>query len=118
VLVILDGSKALHRAVTQIFGRAALIQRCQVHKRRNVLDHLPERQRPWVRVILNRAYNSADVATARRLLQDLARRLANHYPSAADSLREGLDETLTVSASVSLNVSASAWPQPMRSRVS
>src|SRR5947209_547136 len=96
VLVILDGSKALHRAVTQIFGRAALIQRCQVHKRRNVLDHLPERQRPWVRAILNRAYNSADVATARRLLQDLARRLEDHYPSAADSVREGLDETLTV----------------------
>ena len=96
LLVILDGSKALHRAVTQIFGRAALIQRCQVHKRRNVLDHLPERQRPWVRAILNRAYNSADVVTARRLLQDLARRLADQWPSAADSVREGLDETLTV----------------------
>ena len=96
LLVILDGSKALHRAVTQIFGRAALIQRCQVHKRRNVLDHLPERQRPWVRVVLNRAYRSADVVTARRLLQDLARRLDEHCPSAAESLREGLDETLTV----------------------
>jgi len=96
LLVILDGSKALHRAVTQIFGRAALIQRCQVHKRRNVLDHLPERQRPWVRAILNRAYNSADVVTARRFLQDLARRLADQWPSAADSVREGLDETLTV----------------------
>jgi transposase-like protein len=96
LLVILDGSKALHRAVTQIFGRAALIQRCQVHKRRNVLDHLPERQRPWVRAILNRAYNSADVVTARRLLQDLARRLADQWPSAAESVREGLDETLTV----------------------
>jgi transposase-like protein len=96
LLVILDGSKALHRAVTQIFGRAALIQRCQVHKRRNVLDHLPERQRPWVRAILNRAYNNDDLATARRLLQDLARRLEDHYPSAAESVREGLDETLTV----------------------
>ena len=96
LLVILDGSKALHRAVTQIFGQAALIQRCQVHKRRNVLDHLPERQRPWVRAILNRAYSRADLATARRLLQDLARRLADHYPSAAESVREGLEETLTV----------------------
>ena len=68
----------------------------RVHKRRNVLDHLPERQRPWVRAILNRAYNSADVVTSRRLLQDLARRLADQWPSAADSVREGLDETLTV----------------------
>ena len=96
LLVILDGSKAVHRAVTQIFGRAALIQRCQVHKRRNVLDHLPERQRPWVRAILNRAYKSADVAIARRLLQDLARRLEDQHPSAAESVREGLEETLTV----------------------
>jgi transposase-like protein len=96
LLIIIDGSKALHRAVTQVFGRAALIQRCQVHKCRNVLDHLPERQRPWARTILNRAYNSADVATARRLLVDLARRLETHYPSAAESVREGLEETLTI----------------------
>ena len=96
LLVILDGSKALHRAVTQLFGRAALIQRCQVHKRRNVLDHLPERQRAWVRAMLNRAYSRSDVGTARRLLQDLARRLDDQYPSAAESVREGLDETLTV----------------------
>ena len=96
LLIILDGSKALHRAVTQVLDRAALIQRCQVHKRRNVLDHLPERQRPWVRTILNRAYTSADVTTARRLLVDLARRLEDQYPSAAESVREGLDETLTV----------------------
>lgn len=102
LLVILDGSKALHRAVTQIFGRAALMQRCQVHKRRNVLDHLAEHQRPWVRAILNRAYNSGDLATARRLLQDLARRLEDHYPSAAESVREGLEETLTV---LTLNLS-------------
>jgi len=96
LLVILDGSKSLHRAAMQIFGPAALIQRCQVHKRRNVLDHLPERQRPWVRAILNRAYHSADVGTARRLLHDLVRRLEDQYPSAAESVREGLDETLTV----------------------
>ena len=96
LLIILDGSKALHRAVTQVFGCAALIQRCQVHKRRNVLDHLPEHQRPWVRTMLNRAYRSAEGTTARRLLSDLARRLDDPYPSAAESVREGLDETLTV----------------------
>jgi transposase-like protein len=96
LLVILDGSKALHKAVTQTFGPAALIQRCQVHKLRNILEHLPEGQRPWVRAIVARAYKQGEDATARRLLQDLARRLADRYPSAAASVREGLDETLTV----------------------
>ena len=96
LLVILDGSKALHKAVTQTFGSAALIQRCQVHKLRNILEHLPEGQRPWVRAIVARAYKQADVAPARRLLQDLARRLEDRYPSAAASVREGLDETLAI----------------------
>ena len=96
LLVILDGAQALHTAVTQTFGPAALVQRCQVHKRRNVLEHLPEAQRPWVKAILTRAYTHADVKAARRLLQDLARRLDAEYPSAAASVREGLDETLTV----------------------
>jgi transposase-like protein len=96
LLVILDGSKALHKAVTQTFGSAALIHRCQVHKLRNILEHLPESQRPWVRAIVARAYKQVDVTTARRLLQDLARRLEDRYPSAAASVREGLDETLTI----------------------
>ena len=78
------------------FGEVALVQRCQVHKLRNVLDHLPERQRTWVKAILQRAYRRVDVATARRLLLDLARRLETDHPSAAESVREGLDETLTV----------------------
>ena len=96
LLVILDGSKALHKAATQMFGAAALIQRCQVHKLRNILEHLPEGQRPWVRAIVARAYKQVDVAPARRLLQDLARRLEDKYPSAAASVREGLDDTLTI----------------------
>jgi putative transposase len=102
LLVILDGSKALHKAVTQTFGSAALIHRCHVHKLRNILEHLPEGQRPWVRAIVARAYKQAEVATARRLLQDLARRLEDRYPSAAASVREGLEETLTV---LTLNLS-------------
>jgi transposase-like protein len=57
---------------------------------------LPERQRPWVKAILQRAYRSAEVPPAKRLLQDLARRLETDHPSAAESVREGLDETLTV----------------------
>ena len=95
LLVILDGSKALHKAVTQTFGPAALIHRCHVHKLRNILEHLPESQRPWVRAIVARAY-TAEVPTARRLLQDLARRLDDRYPSAAASVREGLEDTLTI----------------------
>lgn len=96
LLVIIDGSKALHKAATQTFGPAALLQRCQVHKLRNVLEHLPEGQRAGVRAILGRAYRQTDVTIARRLLQDLARRLEDRYPSAAASVREGLEETVTV----------------------
>ena len=96
LLVIVDGAKALDTAVTQTFGRAALVQRCQVHKGRNILEHLPEAQRPWVKAVLTRAYTNSHVKTAKRLLQDLARRLDTDYSSAATSVREGLDETLTV----------------------
>jgi putative transposase len=103
VLVILDGSKALRKAVRATFGEAALVQRCQVHKMRNILEYLNDRQRPWAQAILRRAYQSADVKTAQRLLVDLAKRLETEYPSAAESVREGLDETLTV---LTLNLSA------------
>ena len=103
LLVILDGSTALRKAVCATFGDAALVQRCQVHKTRNILEYLNDRQRPWAQAILRRAYQSADVKTATRLLTDLARRLEDEYPSAAESVREGLDETLTV---LTLNLSA------------
>jgi putative transposase len=103
LLVILDGSKALRKAVRATFGDAALVQRCQVHKTRNILEYLNERQRPWAQAILRRAYQSPDVKTATRLLTDLARRLETEHPSAAESVREGLDETLTV---LTLNLSA------------
>ena len=106
LLGILEGSKALRKAVRDLFGAVALVQRGQVHKLRNVLDHLPERQRIWAKAILHRAYRSADVGTARRLLTDLARRLETDHPSAAESVREGLDETLTV---IGLNL-----PDPLR----
>jgi putative transposase len=96
LLVILDGSKALRKAVTHTFAQAALVQRCQVHKTRNILEYLPERQRSWVHAILRRAYGHSDLTKARRLLEDLAKRLEDDYPSAAASVREGLEETLTV----------------------
>ncbi len=95
VLVVLDGSKALRKAVRTAFGARALVQRCQVHKVRNVLDHLPEGQRPGVKAVFHRAYRS-DVAAGTRLLKDLARRLDEPHPGAAESVREGLEETLTV----------------------
>jgi transposase-like protein len=103
LLVILDGSKALRKAVRATFGDAALVQRCQVHKMRNILEYLNDRQRPWAQAILRRAYQSTDVKTAQRLLVDLARRLETEHPSAAESVREGLEETLTV---LTLNLSA------------
>lgn len=70
---------------------------------RNILEYLNDRQRPWAQAILRRAYQSADVKTAQRLLVDLAKRLETAHPSAAESVREGLDETLTV---LTLNLSA------------
>jgi len=96
LLVILDGSKALRKAVRATFGEAALVQRCQIHKTRNILDYLNDRDRRWAQAILRRAYQATGVKTAKRLLLDLARRLEAEYPSAAESVREGLDETLTV----------------------
>ena len=70
VLVVLDDSKALRKAVDQTFGRAAGVQRCQVHKTRNILEYLPDRLRPWVHATLRRAYGCGDRGKARRLLDE------------------------------------------------
>jgi len=96
VLAVIDGSKALAKAIRDVFGNRALIQRCQAHKARNVLDQLPEEMRPSVRQALRDAYGSADASRAKRLLANLVRRLRDEHPGAAASLEEGLDETLTV----------------------
>lgn len=98
VLVVLDGSKALRKAVEHTLGRAAWVQRCHVHKLRNVLSYLPPARQSAVRTTMRRAYGSADPGPAKRQLETLARQLEDAYPSAAASLREGLDETLTVLA--------------------
>ena len=98
MLVVIDGAKALHRAVLDTFGERALIQRCQAHKKRNVTDALPERMRASVRTAINQAYATGDPKRARRLLEKLARHLESAHPGAAASLREGVDETLTVMA--------------------
>lgn len=95
-LFVIDGSKALRAAIRSAFGRRALIQRCQVHKVRNVLGHLPDDRHDDVRAAIREAYKCTKVETAKRLLNNLARSLQKKHPSAAASLREGLDETLTV----------------------
>ena len=95
-LYVLDGGKALHAAVKKYAGDAAPIQRCQVHKRRNVLDHLTDEQKPLVARKLNAAYALEDYAAAKQALNGLHRELMDLNPSAARSLGEGLEETLTV----------------------
>jgi transposase-like protein len=95
-LYVLDGGKALHAAVKKYAGESAPIQRCQVHKRRNVLDHLTDEQKPLVAKKLNAAYALEDYAAAKQALNTLHRELMDLNPSAARSLGEGLEETLTV----------------------
>jgi transposase-like protein len=91
----IDGGKALCRAIVSTFGAKALIQRCQVHKARNVLDHLPEEQHASVGRALQAAWTTRDAKLASRRLHALAGSLQARHPGAAASLREGLDETLT-----------------------
>jgi putative transposase len=95
-LYVLDGGKALHAAVKKYAGESAPIQRCQVHKRRNVLDHVRDEDKPLVATKLNAAYAMEDYTAARQALDGLHRELMHLNPSAARSLAEGLDETLTV----------------------
>ncbi len=96
LLVVIDGAKALAAAVRKVFGDAALIQRCTLHKRRNVGDHLPETERGWVDARLAKAFNHADPAVGLRTARDLARQVETRWPDAAASLREGLEEMFTV----------------------
>lgn len=96
VLFVVDGGKAIAKAVDDVYGHLAIIQRCRIHKERNVLDHLPEGERPLVRRKLRAAWAKPTVAEARADLEALARSLARQRPGAAASLREGLAETLTV----------------------
>ena len=95
VLAVIDGSKALRRAVTDVFDRP-VIQRCQLHKIRNVHDKLPQRLREVVATRMRRAYHADSALAAEADLSALAAELDRTHPGAAASLREGLAETLTV----------------------
>ncbi len=96
VLFVVDGSKALTRGIPAVFGKKAVIHRCRIHKERNVMDHLPDAERTWVRIKLRRGWANPDPAAAHAELEALARVLQRQHPGAASSLREGLEETLTV----------------------
>ncbi len=106
LLFVIDGGKALRKAIRRVFGEFGVVGRCQVHKMRNVLEHLPEEMRPSVRQAMRQAYASFKPESARRQLERLARSLESDHPGAAASLREGLEETLTLQA---LGIKGALW---------
>ncbi len=95
ILAVLDGAKALAAAVREVFDQP-VIARCQIHKLRNVRDHLPEKMRAPVTKRIREAYHAGSALQAQALLQALAKELDKTHPGAAASLREGMAETLTV----------------------
>ena len=95
-LFVVDGAKALTKVIRSTFGRHTPIQRCQVHKARNVIDRLPKPLHASVRKALRQAWELDDADKAERLLRNLARRLEQEAPGVAGSILEGLDEILTV----------------------
>jgi putative transposase len=102
-LFVVDGGKGVRAAIRKTFAGWALIQRCQIHKMRNVIDHLPDSKHAWVRTVIRKAWAAGSAEQARKRLVGLAEQLEEAHPGAAASLREGLDETLTI---LGLRVSA------------
>jgi putative transposase len=96
ILFVVDGGKALCKAIRAVFGAKAQIQRCRRHKERGVLDHLPEAEQPLVLRRLRGAWANPDPDQATVELEALARGLARKRPGAAGAVREGLAQTLTV----------------------
>ena len=95
-LFIIDGSKALARAIRRSFGRHTAIQRCQIHKARNIMERLPKPLHASVRRALRQAWELNDAGKAERLIRNLAQRLEREAPGVSGSLLEGLDEILAV----------------------
>ena len=97
ILCIIDGGKGIRKAIDEVLGDLAVVQRCQLHKRRNLKAHLPESRQLYVDRALREAYRSGSVETARKRLRHLVSWLErNGHEDAANSLREGMEETLTV----------------------
>jgi len=95
-LFIVDGSRALIKAIRKTFGRHTPVQRCQIHKARNIIERLPKHLHASVRRALRQAWELDDAENAERLIRNLARRLEQVAPGVAASILEGLDEMLTV----------------------
>ena len=95
-LVVLDGAQALRKAVDDTFGTNAVVQRCQEHKKRNVMAQVPRGMQTSVKMLLNQVFVCNDYDRADLMLNNLARRLDRECPGAAASLREGMPELLTV----------------------
>jgi putative transposase len=95
ILCVIDGAKALRRAISDVFDHP-IVQRCQLHKLRNVTDRLPDAVASTVAKRMRRAYHHTDPLVAQAELEALARELDRSHPGAAASLREGLAETLTI----------------------
>lgn len=96
ILVVIDGSKGIRKAVTETFGSYAVVQRCHYHKRENVLQYLSESKQDHYRRRINRAYQSDDYDEARRLLKEIITDLKSDNLGASQSMAEGLEETLTL----------------------
>jgi len=96
ILFVIDGAKALRRAIKDVFGEHALVHRCHRHKERNVCDLLPERDRDQVRSRIRAAWSLSDAELAKQRLELLASELDRTWPDAAGSLREGMHDTLTL----------------------
>jgi putative transposase len=96
ILFVIDGGKALRRAIKDVFGERALVHRCHRHKERNVTDLLPERDRPVILARIRGAWALSSAELAEQRLQLLASELERTWPDAAGSLREGMDDTLTL----------------------
>jgi transposase-like protein len=95
LLWVIDGAKAIRKAITDHFGRLALIQRCQIHKARNILERLPPHLQASTKKVLRQAFTAETAAAGRRLLENLAQRLDAEAEGVAGSILEGIDDMLT-----------------------
>jgi transposase-like protein len=95
-LFVIDGGKGIRKAIRTTFGAWVRVHRCHVHKLRNIAEHLPKHRRAWVRAAVRKAWAAETVDEGRRKLLQLAEGLEEAHPGAAASIREGLDETLTL----------------------
>lgn len=95
-LAVVDGGTGIRKSLREFFGARLLVQRCQLHKKRNVKGYLPKETQSYIEAKMNDAYNSKNYETGKRKLIELQKRLGQKYPSAASSLKEGLEETLTL----------------------